>query len=143
MSEKQEETVVAEQKSSNELVGALLPALLVWLKTIFYFLVLPYKIWSSTTLRLASLSGTSLVNSDEEFPMYTFTKIAYDATVFIFGILTVLVSVIGLLTAGAAGLFAGLGFYFVIPIVSLLKEIITMSLGVIKRLEAIDKNTQK
>ena len=135
-----EETTVEQD---NHLVSALLPAFLVWLKVVFYFLILPYKIWKATTLRLATLSGKSLISDTEEFPMYTFTKISYDTTIFIFGFLAVLVSVIGLLSYGIEGVFAGLVFYMLIPFMSLLKEIITMSLGVIKRLESIDNNTKK
>jgi hypothetical protein len=133
------ETKVVEQTLSQ----AMLPALIVWLKTVFYFVVLPYKIWKSTTLRLATLSGTSLIEDGEEFPMYTFTKISYDTTIFMLGIFVVIVAIIGIFAQPIAGVFAGLLPYFIIPVISLLKEIITMSLGVIKRLEAIDHNTRK
>ena len=139
MSENQETTSVPEQPLGQ----AILPALLVWLKTVLYFIVLPYKIWKSTTLRLSALAGKTIIEDSEEYPMYTFTKISYDASIFILGLLAVLISIIGLFTAGIMGAFAGIGAYFVIPFISLLKEIITMSLGVIKRLEAIDKNTRK
>jgi hypothetical protein len=135
------ETTTPEEEVS--LVSALLPAFIVWLKLIFYFLVLPYKIWKATTLRLSDLAGKTLINDTEEYPMYTFTKISYDGIIFIFGFLTVLASVIGLFAMGIEGVFIGFVYYFLILFISLLKEIITMSLGVIKRLESIDRNTQK
>lgn len=141
MSENQENRTAEKAKIS---IGqAMLPAFIVWLKTIFYFIVLPYKIWKSTTFRLADLSDTAILNDNEEFPMYTFTKVSYDATIFILGIFVVILAVVGIFAEPIVGVFMGLVPYFIIPFISLLKEIITMSLGVIKRLEAIDNNTRK
>lgn len=131
------------KETDQTLQSALLPALIVWLKVIFYFFVLPFKIWKATTFRLENLAGKSLVSDQEEYPMYTFSKISYDATIFIFGILTILGSLIGLFAVGISGAFSGIVFYFMIPFISLFKEIITISLGVIKRLENIDANTKK
>lgn len=109
-------------------------AFFTWIKTVFYFIVLPYKIWKAATLRLAVLSDSAIVGSGEEFPVYTFNKVNLDATIFILGILAVPLA------------FVGVGFviYLVlIPLLSFLKEIITMSLVTVKRLEDIDRNTKK
>ena len=108
-------------------------AFFTWLKTVFYFIVLPYKIWKAATLRLAMFSDAAIVGDGEEFPVYTFNKVNLDASIFILGILAVPLA------------FVGVGFviYFVIiPVLSFFKEILTMSLVTVKRLEDIDRNTK-
>ena len=89
------------------------------------------------------MGDSALISDTEEFPMYTFIKIAYDTSIFFFGFLAVISPIVGLLYVGIGGAFFGIGAYFGILLLSLLKEILTMSLGIIKRLESIDKNTKK
>ena len=125
----------------STLKDAMLPAAIVWLKIVFYFIILPYKIWKAATLRLASLRNKTLVRDNEEFPVYTFFKINYDASIFSTGILSVIVLILGIFWHELV--FVAIGLYVIIPLISFLKEVITISLGVIKRLEAIEENTRK
>jgi len=125
----------------STLKDAMLPAAIVWLKIVFYFIILPYKIWKAATLRLASLRNKTLVRDNEEFPVYTFFKINYDASIFSTGILSVIVLILGIFWHELV--FVAIGLYVIIPLISFLKEVITISLGIIKRLEAIEENTRK
>jgi membrane protein insertase Oxa1/YidC/SpoIIIJ len=118
-----------------ELVEAMKRAFFTWLKTIFYFIVLPYKIWKASTMRLAKLSGKEMITEKEEFPMYTFNLISTDAAIFMLGIISV-----PLVLFFGAGLLI---YFFVIPAVSFIKEVITMSLVTVKKLEIIAENTKK
>ena len=126
---------------NSSLKDAMLPAAIVWLKIMFYFIILPYKIWKASTLRLANLRNETIIRDNEEFPVYTFFKINYDATIFSTGIFSVIFLVLGIIWH----FFLGLAIicYIIIPFISFLKEVITISLGVIKRLEAIEENTKK
>lgn len=125
---------IETNETEMKLVDAVQKAFFTWFKTVFYFIVLPYKIWKAATLRLAVLSDTAIVNEGEEFPVYTFNKVNLDATIYILGILAVPLA------------FIGVGFliyFLIIPMLSFIKEIITMSLVTVKRLEDIDRNTKK
>lgn len=117
-----------------ELGQAVGKAFVTWLKTVFYFIVLPFKIWKASTLRLSAFADSAIVDDDEEFPVYTFNKINLDASIFILGILAVPTALVGV----------GFGIYFVmIPLLSFFKEVLTMSLVTVKRLEDIDHNTRR
>ena len=149
-----------EEKQQYALISETLPkALFVVLKTLFYFIVLPYKIWKASTLRLAHISNDALLSDDEEFPVYTFAKIVYDAIIVILPILGIIVGIIVATYVGAYydysydGYRSGYGLrgfiwsflasYFVIPFFSFIKEILTITLSMVHSLEKIEKNTEK
>ncbi len=134
-------------ENNMSIAEALPKALFVWIKTLFYFIVLPYKIWKSSIIRLAISSDKPIIEEGEEFPMYTFNKVAMDAGIVILPILGLLIGLI----AGIDAYRNGLGYfisalassYFMIPFLSFLKEVITMSLTSINKLDLIVKNTSK
>tara|TARA_B100000953_G_C17833390_1_gene362601 strand:- start:49 stop:528 length:480 start_codon:yes stop_codon:yes gene_type:complete len=148
-----------EEKQQYSLISEALPkALFVFLKILFYFIVLPYKIWKASTLRLAHISNDPLLNDEEEFPVYTIAKIGYDALIVFLPILGI---VLGILLATMFGggydyyydqYSTGMGFrsfittfivsYFVIPLFSFIKEILTITLSMVHSLKEIEKNTQ-
>lgn len=109
-------------------------AFIAWLKVLVYFIILPFKIWKAATFRLAQNNDDAIVSNDEEFPMYTFTKVSLDSSIFMLGILAVPSAFFGV----------GFGIYFiVIPILSFSKEVMTMSLSTVHKLDKIAKNTTK
>jgi hypothetical protein len=130
------------------LMEALPKALFVWLKTLFYFVILPYKIWRSSVLRLGQDSEKELISKNEEFPIYTFTKIAMDATIVVLPVLGVFFGFIATIGSGVGSGFVALivsvlTCYFIIPFISFIKEIITMSLSTINKLDQIVENTRE
>jgi len=148
-----------EEKQQYSLISEALPkALFVFLKTLFYFIVLPYKIWKSSTLRLAHISNKPLLSDDEEFPIYTISKIAYDAVIVFLPVLGIVLGVFSLLFGGynsyyydyySTGMavwqviFPLVVCYFLIPLFSFIKEILTITLSMVHSLKKIEKNTEK
>lgn len=138
----------SESKVSNEIetIGAaLLPAFISWLKMIFYFLILPYKVWKTTTIRLAksSSNGGAIVKNDEEFPIFTYFKASFDATIFMSGIVAVLFILVALVK-GVEALAASFFVYvFFIPIVAFFNEVLSMRLVAVQKTIEIAKNTKK
>ena len=122
-------------------------ALLVCLKTLFYFIVLPYKIWKASAYRLGEMSGKDIVDNNEEFPVFTYNQIAIDAIIFIIPAFSLVIAVISGNQSyrDGFGIFLGTLFfsYFSIPIISFVKEAITISLSVVNNLKEIAKNTEK
>ena len=132
MSNTEEQTV--EKIQEVTLGSAVVKALIAWLKILIYYVILPFKIWKAATYRLAKNNDSAIVADDEEFPMYTFTKVSLDASIFMTGILSVPFA------------FIGVGFIMylvVIPSISFAKEVITMSLISVQKLTQIEKNTTK
>ena len=130
--EKVEVTAPAEES----LKAAIVPAFMTLLKTIVYFIILPYKIWKTTTIRLArsSANGGAIVRDGEQFPVYTFYRTSLDATIFFMGLLSVPLA------------FIGVGFMiylFVIPTLSFFNEMLSMSLISTQSLVKIEENTKK
>ncbi len=146
-----------EEKQQYSLISEALPkALFVFLKTLFYFIVLPYKIWKSSTLRLAHISNQPLLSDDEEFPVYSIAKIGYDAFIVFLPILGIVIGVFSLLFGGYNSYYYDpyySGFwsfvssfvvcYFLIPLLSFIKEILTITLSMVRSLKKIEKNTEK
>jgi len=136
-----------ENNDDAPLKEVLLSALLVWLKTLFYFLVLPYKIWKAAAYRLAAMSGKAIVDANEEFPVYTYNKIAIDATIFIMPCLALIIAFFSAMSAYRGGfaifIMVLIYAYLLIPAISFMKEVITMSLSVVNSLRQIAKNTEK
>jgi len=150
-----------EEKQQYSLISEALPkALFVFLKTLFYFIVLPYKIWKSSTLRLAHISNQPLLSDDEEFPVYSIAKIGYDAFIVFLPILGIVIGVFSLLFGGYNSYYYDpyydpfySGFwsfvssfvvcYFLIPLFSFIKEILTITLSMVRSLKKIEKNTEK
>lgn len=139
-----------EIKTTNDdmLLGEALPkALFVWLKTLFYFIVLPYKVWKSSVLRLGKNSEEAIINDNEEFPVYTFNKISMDAIIVVLPVLGIIIGLLNWINSyyGGFALFIGSMAisYFIIPLFSFIKEIITMSLSTINKLDQIIENTKK
>ena len=131
---------------TQQIKDVLLSASVTFLKTIFYFIVLPYKIWKASTLRLASFKGKALIKENEEFPVFTFLKINYDATIFFMAVIIIIAPIIGLFFTydRASGLFTAISVYFlIIPLLSLFKEGLLMMLDIVKSLEIIKENTRK
>jgi hypothetical protein len=149
-----------EQKQEYSLISQALPkALFVFLKTVFYFIVLPYKVWKSSTLRLAHISNQPLLSDEEEFPIYTISKIIYDAVIVFLPILGLIIGVIVLLFGGYDYYYyydyynTGIVVwqiimpfiicYFLIPLLSFIKEVLTITLSMVHSLKIIEKNTDK
>lgn len=152
---------------------------LLFFKTLLYIIVLPYRIWKGSTIRLAGLSNQPMIKDEEEFPVSTFFKIVLDTVIMIIPVLAILLPII------VTGVFLSLpndyfgnNFYYsfinfdlsylfyergqdsfdyyrllppfillfysylVIPIISWLKELLTIFLEMIHRLEEIEKNTR-
>ena len=176
------------ERQQYSLISQALPrALFVFLKILFYFVVLPYKVWKASIIRLADISNKPLLRDEEEFPVYTIFKIAYDAVITILPILGIIFmfgyflgfyygynsfiysissifypinyifSILGnffyydlnnFLYLGnffyylSSGIPIFLVFYFMIPFISLFKEILTFPLSLVHNLEKIDKNTK-
>ena len=74
------ENIGTTAELSNEItLGlAIKKAFIAWLKIFLYFIILPFKIWKASTMRLAENSDTAIIKDDEEFPMYTFSKVSMD-----------------------------------------------------------------
>jgi len=146
-----------EEKQQYSLISEALPkALFVFLKTLFYFIVLPYKIWKSSTLRLAHISNQPLLSDDEEFPVYTIAKIGYDAVIVFLPVLGIVLVVFSIFFGGynsyyyySTGMAVFQGImpfvvcYFLIPLFSFIKEILTITLSMVHSLKKIEKNTEK
>ena len=153
-------------------------ALFTFFKTLLYIIVLPYRIWKGSTIRLAGLSNQPMIKDEEEFPVSTFFKIVLDAVIMILPVLAILLPIIvtgvflslpndyfgnfyysfinfdlsylfyergqdefdyySLLQAFVPFLYS----YLVIPIISWFKELLTIFLEMIHRLEEIEKNTR-
>jgi len=153
-------------------------ALFTFFKTLLYIIVLPYRIWKGSTIRLAGLSNQPMIKDEEEFPVSTFFKIVLDTVIMILPVLAILLPII------VTGVFLSLpndyfgNFYYsfinfdlsylfyergqdefdyysllppfiplfysylVIPIISWFKELLTIFLEMIHRLEEIEKNTR-
>ena len=141
MSDIQEKEVETEMKTetveaSESLKAAFGPAVITLLKTYLYFVILPYKIWKTTTIRLArsSTNGGAIVRDGEQFPVYTFYRTSLDATIFLMGLLSVPLA------------FVGIGFiiYIVIlPLLSFFNEMLSMSLISTQSLVKIEESTKK
>ncbi len=149
-----------KEKQQYSLISEALPrALFVFLKTLFYFIVLPYKIWKASTLRLAQISNQPLLSDEEEFPVYTIAKIGYDAFIVFLPILGLILGILFATFIGGGYDYSyntyssGMGFrgfitaflvsYFVIPLFSFIKEILTITLSMVHSLKEIEKNTEK
>jgi len=174
------------ENQQYKLIPQALPrALWVFLKTLLYFLVLPYKIWKSSTLRLAEMSNNPLLSDKEQLPVYTISKIAYDALIVIMPVIGIIIGLFLLVTGeygyssfgpfyfvssifySVGNFFWSLGnflyltdifyflgqnlgsvlspflfCYFMIPFISFIKEILTISLLMVHNLEKIAKNTE-
>jgi hypothetical protein len=133
------------QEKNLILAEALPRAMFVGLKTVLYLFILPYKIWKSSTLRLGAMYDKTLLCDHEEFPALTFTKITIDALIVIWPLLALFLSVFDAFSKGGSmTTFFGIIFsaYFLIPFFSFSKEIITLSLAIVSRLEEVSKNTK-
>ena len=136
-----------ENDQETSLLKVLPKALFVWLKTLFYFIILPYKIWKASAYRLGEISGKAIVDENEEFPVYTYNKIAIDAIIFMLPAFSFFIALISSIQAYRGGfvIFIAVLFYsyFSIPVISIVKEVITMTLSVVNNLREIAKNTEK
>ena len=131
----EEKVQTVESVSEESLKTAIVPALITLLKTLVYFIILPFKIWKTTTIRLArsSANGGAIVRDGEQFPVYTFYRASLDATIFFMGLICVPLA------------FVGVGFaiyLFVIPSLSFLNEVLSMSLVSTQSLVKIEENTK-
>ena len=161
-------------------------ALFTFFKTLLYIIVLPYRIWKGSTIRLAGLSNQPMIKDEEEFPVSTFFKIVLDAVIMILPVLAILLPIIvtGVLLSLPNDYFGNFYYsymdydlsylfndikremlnereqdkfdyysllqafvpflysYLVIPIISWFKELLTIFLEMIHRLEEIEKNTR-
>ena len=135
-----------EAKVETGFVDELTKAGFAFLKVVFYFIVLPYKIWIASLRRMAGLSKEALVGKNEEFPVYTFVKAVFDTLIFIAPVLVVIVALVRSMDyySGFGGfVLTVIGGYFGIIGLSLLKELYIIPLMMFKKLEAITENTKK
>tara|TARA_B110000211_G_scaffold126592_1_gene145738 strand:- start:1866 stop:2411 length:546 start_codon:yes stop_codon:yes gene_type:complete len=179
---------MAERQQYLLISQALPRALFVFFKILLYFVVLPYKVWKASIIRLADISNKPLLRDEEEFPVYAIFKIAYDTVILILPILGVVFMVGSFLGFHygynsfvyflssiffedilyvfiflgdffylylnnflylgdffyflTSGITIFLVYYFMIPFVSFIKEILTFPLSFVHNLEKIDKNTR-
>lgn len=126
---------------------ALPKALFVWLKTFFYFIVLPYKTWKSSVFRLEKNSKEAIVDDNEEFPVYTFNKVAIDAIIVVLPALGIIIGLTNWINSYYESFWlfvvAVVISYFTIPLFSFFKETISMPLAAINKLDKIVENTKK
>ena len=135
-----------DEQESSLITEALPKALLTFIKVVFYFIVLPYKIWKASTLRLSRISHDALISDEEEFPVYTFVKVSYDAIIVVLPIFGFCIGIVLVLFGNiyfSQFITLLLACYFWIPIFSFIKEILTIKLSMVHSLEKIEKNTNK
>jgi len=141
--------------SKENIINALVSALFLIFINLF---VMPYNIWVGAAKRLSTLRelGLSSQMQKTEFVVFNWLKLLFDSLIFLVYVIAPLIFIIGIIVSlsdpymrSAGGFFVlrNIVFlvmsYFLPLFLSLIKELLSIALVQVMKIEQIEENTRK
>ncbi len=133
----------------DDLIQALKASLFLVIVNVF---IMPYNVWIGAVQRLSELQKTGIVAElrKTELAVLNWLKLVFDSAIFFTYVLAPIVIIVEMAQVTRSGgriftmiLGTLITIYFLPLLLSLVKELITLALVQVRKLEQIEENTQK